>query len=811
MTSGPLRITRGEARRAVERYRVVGVHCVSCKAAIEGSLSRLPGVRRVEVDPTSGVMVLELEEGADRGMIVGEIRKLGYDVASGRVVFRSPDVRAGAEARVEKLASSLPGVVEARVYSGEGLIMLSYNILETGPEELAAALRGAGLRVEQVDATKPVGGESLAAPLALAAAALAVYLAGRLAGLAVLELAAGALAYAVAAAKFVLPAVSAARRGYAVMDTLVALGVTAAFALSLYNYATGGPLYFDSTVLVTLFVLAGRWVEARLRRRAESLLSQSAELVPPRARVSRGGRWVEVDSGSVGAGERVAVRVGERLPVDGRVARGEGLVDEAPLTGESTPRRVGPGSLVLAGSTLVQGYIEVTALRVGEYTLARRAVEAAREAALAKPRLGRLADRIASVFVYAVLAVAAATGLAWGVAGGLEAAVVRAATVLVVACPCTFGIAIPAALAAGVSRAHRLGVLVRRPDALDALARATVAAFDKTGTLTRGEPRVVAVEPLGGLGEEEILAVAAAAEEASGHVLADAIRRAAGERGIDARRLEASGHAEIPGKGVVATVGGRSVAVGNWKLMEAMGVEGDPPPPPPGAQTAVYVAVDGQLAGVIGLADHPRPEARRALERLERLGLEWLVLTGDSRPGAEALARALGAPLSRVRWGMDPLDKKSAIEEARRRGEVVLYVGDGVNDAPALAAADVGIAVNTALDAAKQSGDMVLSRDDLSVIPSLVELARKLRAKILQNLFWAFAYNAILIPAAAGALSGLGVDLNPAIAAAAMSLSSITVTGNSALLLTWKPRRAGEPLATPRRGLYRRLSPSLNP
>ena len=784
-----LRITREDVRRAAEKYKLVGVHCVSCKTTIEGSLSKLPGVRRVEVDPNSGLMVVEFEEGADRARVLAELRKLGYDAVTGRLTLKLRGLRAGAESAVESKLSRIPGVVEVRVYGSEGLVSLTYNPAETSAEALIEKVKEAGFDVEKVEEASGARGESYRGKLLVAAAGTLIYLAGRflLESLAVEAL--GALVtYSVALKEFVAPALAAARRGYATMDTLLALGTTAALLLSLYSMARGGHVYFDAVVFITLFVVAGRAVEGRLREKASRILEEASKLVPEKARVKRGGRIVEVPSSEVRAGEIVVVRVGERVPVDGRVASGEGLVDEAPLTGESVPRRVEPGSLVLAGSTLVQGYLEVTALRTGEYTLAMRALEAAREAALAKPRLQRLADRIAGVFVYAVMAVAGVTFGYWYLIAGapLSLAVIRSVTVLVVACPCALGIAIPAALAAGVSRAYRLGVMVRNPDSLDALAKVTVVAMDKTGTITKGRPRVVAVRAFNGFSEAEVLRLAAAVEAASSHPLARAIVEAAGR--VEAR---VSGFTEIPGKGVLATVDGRSVAVGNWKLMQAMGVDGAEPELPEGVQTPVYVAVDGRLAGLIGISDEPRPEAREALEAIGRLGARYLVLTGDSERGARVLAARLGIPPERIRWGLDPIEKKMVIEDLRGRGERVAYVGDGVNDAPALAAANVGIAVNTALDIAKQSGDAVLARDDLRIIPAFIELSRNVYRKVRLNLLWAFAYNTVLIPVAAGAFVWAGIEITPAMAAAAMSLSSVTVTANSATILAWKPKVAG--------------------
>ena len=770
-----LRISRREQRQGAEKYKLVGVHCVSCKTTIESSLSKLKGVRRVEVDPNTGVMVIEFEENADREAVIRELRKIGYDAVTGSLKLRVHGIRAGDEAKIEELLTTPPGVVSARVYGAEGIAVVHYNPEMTSEEELLEAYRGLGLRVEKLKGE--VRGESYRGKVLASGLAAALAVAAVILNLELLAVVAGILAYIVALVEFVKPAVLAASKGYANMDTLLALGTTAALGLSLYNLATGGPLYMDAVVFITFFVVLGRAVERRLREKAQSALREAKRLLPKEARVLRGGVEVMVPAREVNPGETVIVRKGERIPVDGRVSGGEASVDESHVTGEPIPRRVGPGSLVLAGSLVAEGYLEVTALRTGEYTLAARALEAAREAALAKPRLQRLADRIAGVFTYAVLLIAGATLAGWLLLGAsLEQALLYAITVLVVACPCALGIAIPAALAAGVSKAHRLGVLVSNPDALDTLARTSLVAFDKTGTLTMGRPRVAGVWAAPGLDEETLLCTAAAVEKASEHPIARAIREACPNP-----KGSPESPVEIPGAGIIATLQGRQVAVGNEKLMRQLGVDPQKPPTLEG-RAIVYVAIDQQLAGAIAIEDPLRPETPQALRMLQEMGIEVMVLTGDGPEGAMALAKATGLPPEKIRHSLDPLDKKLAIEEAKKQGHTVAYVGDGVNDAPALSAAHVGIAVNTALDIAKQAGDMILARDDPTLIPETIRLAKKVRRKVRTNLAWAFAYNTLLIPIAAGLLTPLGITITPEMAAAAMSLSSITVTTNSLLL-----------------------------
>lgn len=775
-----LRITKDEEKRIREKYKLVGVHCVSCKRVIESELSKIPGIVKAEVDPNTGMLTIVFEEGADRKEIVVAVRRVGYDVVLEKLIFRVHGLKDGMGRGIEARLKKLPGVVDVRVFEANRLIRVEFDPLHIESEDIIRELERIGLRAELGGEVK--GRDLGKLSLAIASVSAVLYFVGLLL-YQPLTLAAGLLAFVVALYEFFIPAGKALLRGYLIMDTLLALGTGTALFVSIYGLLTGGAVYFEAIVFITLFVVAGRYVEKRLRERAEEILSESANILPKEARVERGGSLIAISVDEVAPGEIVVVRAGERIPVDGRVYLGEGEVDESPVTGESEPRHVQEGDLVLAGSTLVRGWLKITCLRTGKYRLVERALEAAREAGLYKPRLQELADRIVGVFVPVVLAIAAATVVGHVLVGsGLTAALIAAATVLVVACPCALGIAIPTAIAASVARAHRLGLILKRPDTLEPLSRVSIFAFDKTGTLTRGRPRVVDVKTLDG-SVEEVLFLAASLESESTHPIAEAIvsyyKDNYGKGPAKPESLD-----EIPGRGLVGVVNGRNIAIGGHKLVEDFGLE--IPKIDVEGLTRIYVIVDGKVAAVIGVEDEIRDDARETIEYLSRMGIKTYILSGDSPEAVRRVAAKLGIPEDNALGGLDPLEKAHMISRLKKEGRVA-YVGDGVNDGPALAEADVGIAVNEALDVARQAGDIVLAKNDLRLIPALIKLAKKTARTTRFNLFWAFAYNAVLIPIAAGVLLPWGITIQPEMAALAMSLSSITVTSNSARILYWKP------------------------
>ncbi len=598
-----------------------------------------------------------------------------------------------------------------------------------------------------------------------------------------------------------------ARHGSTDMNTLVALGTSVAYFYS--AVATFFPgvvtaeglsvhLYYETSAAIIVLVLLERYFEARAKGRTSEAVKKLIGLVPKTARVVRDGGEIDVPIESVGAGDLVVVRPGEKIPVDGTVRDGRSAVDESMLTGEPIPAEKAPGDAVTGGTMNLNGRLVFTATRVGKETVLARIVDMVREAQGSKPPIGRLADVIASWFVPAVMGVAAATFLAWYFLGPEPRgtyALVSTSSVLIIACPCAMGLATPTSIMVATGKGAELGILVRDGAALETAQKVDTVVLDKTGTVTRGKPDLGAVRlvpggPLEGeAGERELLYLAASAESGSEHPLADAVVCGARERGIEAASPRE--FASEAGQGIRAVVDGRAVLAGNasWLLDSGVGAVGLPgivAEVAEGGGTPVCVAVDGRAAGVLSLADEIKEGSVEAILRLRGMGLTVVMLTGDNPRTAEAVAAKAG--IDRVIAGVLPDRKAQEIKALQAEGKVIAMVGDGINDAPALAQADVGMAIGTGTDIAMESGDLVLMGGDLRGVPRALSLSRATLRNIRQNLFWAFAYNVVLIPVAAGVLYPFfGVLLNPVFAAAAMGLSSVTVVGNALRLRGFRP------------------------
>jgi Cu+-exporting ATPase len=673
--------------------------------------------------------------------------------------------------RLTAALREVPGVLDARVS-----LAAEEAVLHVDPARFdrAAVREVAGFLLAPAGAARdesPALGRDAALALALAfpATLFGMHLVHgvphRVADL--LALAATAPVMLHCARPFTRGALALLRRGAADMNTLVALGSWTAFLWSALllvapSLRATEHLWFDSAAMIVALLLLGRWLEARAKRRAGDAIRRLLELAPP---------------SELRPGDLFVVRPGERVPVDAEVVEGESAVDESMLTGESLPVAKGPGDTVSAGTMNREGSLRCRAVRVGSETRLARIVRAVREAQASRAPVQALVDRIAGVFVPVVLAVALATAGVWGWgAGDPAAAVIRAVTVLIVACPCAMGLATPAAVMVAVGRGAERGILFRDASALEAAARVDAVAFDKTGTLTRGEPRVVEIAPLPGVTERELLDVAAAAEFLSEHPFARAIVEEARARGIDPRPV--ARFRAAPGRGVRASLDGAEVLVGSLRFLASEGVDVASLAPPAGEGAVAGVVRAGAPLGLIRLADTPRPEAAEAVRALVGLGLRPVMLTGDSEGAARAVAAATGVP--EFRAGLLPEEKVEAIRELKARGLRVAMVGDGVNDAPALAAADVGFAMGAGSDAAIETAHATLARSDLRAVAEAVRLGRRALRTIRQNLFWAFFYNVAAIPVAAGALVPLtGFTIDPTVAAALMAASSVTVLANS--------------------------------
>ena len=579
---------------------------------------------------------------------------------------------------------------------------------------------------------------------------------------------------------------SSLRTGNVNMDFLIALGTTVAYVYSVFVIffphllpiaVDERDVYFEVSAVIIAFVLLGKYMEEIIKKRSSAAVRKLLDLRPATARVVRQGTEMEVPADSVFVGDMVVVRPGEKIATDGVVRDGHSSVDESMLTGESMPVEKAPGAAVIGGTFNRTGSFTFEATRIGAETALAQIIRMVEEAQASTAPIQRLADKVTRKFVPAVVGFALAAFIGWTLAGNFPMALLSFIAVLIIACPCALGIATPAALMVGVGKGAEAGILIRGGEVLERAERLTVVLCDKTGTLTRGEPEVTDVVPLGGLSDGDLLRLAAAVEAGSEHPLGEAIVRAAKHREIELPPVQ--DFEAVTGCGIRACVGSDMVLLGNRRLLHGAGISVTPVETTMAAleaegKTAMLVACGDALIGVIAVADTLKPEAAEAVAALQKEGIRVALLTGDNRRTAEAIARQLG--IDDVIAEVLPDDKARIVQQQKAKGEVVAMVGDGVNDAPALAAADIGIAIGSGSDVAKETGGIILIRNDVRDVVTAIRLSRATLRTIRQNLFWALVYNAVGIPIAA-----LGF-LNPIIAAAAMALSSLSVIVNSALL-----------------------------
>ena len=610
--------------------------------------------------------------------------------------------------------------------------------------------------------------------------------------------------------RFYVAAIRAARHASTNMSTLVVLGTTAAWlysaAITVWPGLVAGagiePMtYFDSAAVIVGLVLAGRWLEARAKSATIGAVRRLAGLQPRVARVVRDGHEVDVALAEVQAGDIVRVRPGEKVPVDGVILEGSSALDESMLTGEAMPVAKGKGDEVIGATLNTSGSFLFRATRVGRDTVLAQIVRLVEEAQGSKAPIQRLADAVTGWFVPAVLLLALATFVVWLVAGPeprTTFALVNLISVLVIACPCAMGLATPTAIMVGTGRGAEAGILIRGGEALESAERIDTVVFDKTGTLTRGRPALAQVVPAAGVDAAQLLRVAAAVERGSEHPLAAAILEGAAAQGVTAP--PASAFETAAGYGAHASIDGRAAIVGSARLMRDHAIDVTPlddaaRQAAAAAQTPVYVAFDGRPLGLLAVADPIRPESAQAVADLQRRGIATWLVTGDSRLVGEAVARAVGIPADQVVAEARPQDKSEFIKQAQARSKKVAMVGDGINDAPALAQADLGVAIGTGTDVAMEASDVTLVGGDPRLVATAINLSAQTMRIIRQNLFWAFAYNVVLIPVAMGVLYPFtGTLLDPILAAGAMAFSSVSVVANSLRLRRFRPT-VGTPAA----------------
>jgi Cu+-exporting ATPase len=717
---------------------------------------------------------------------------------------------------IERAVGKLEGVTEVTVNFATEKALVRYDPRATRLSEIKLAITRAGYvplasedgaRVDEHQRAKEREIRVLWAKFATSAAFSLplLYLAmGTMIGLPVppaLSPAAHPLRLALVEAALVIPAVAAGYRFYVVgwkalvhlapnMDSLIAMGTTAAIGYSVYSVfaiANGAPhavhnLYFETAAIIITLILLGKTLEAVSRGKTSESIKKLMALRPRTATVVQDGAELAIPIEEVEEGDLVVVRPGERIPVDGEVVSGRTAVDESMLTGESLPVEKAPGAPVVGASLNKHGSIVFRATRVGAETTLARMIALVEEAQGSKAPIARMADVVSGIFVPVVFGIAVLAAVTWLLLGHPPSfALTVFVAVLTIACPCALGLATPTAIMVGTGKGAEHGVLIKSGTALETAHRIDIVVFDKTGTLTRGEPEVTDVVPAAGFGELEILALAASAEKGSEHPLGEAIVGAAASRGADL--LPASDFLAAPGHGIEATIAGRAVRLGNARHLAASGVDATA-----GAATAdrlaeegktpMYVAVDGRYAGMIAVADVVKESSAQAVAALRRMGLEVAMITGDSRRTAAAIARRVG--IDRVLSETLPENKAAEVKKLQAEGRTVAMVGDGINDAPALAQADLGMAIGSGTDVAMESADVVLMRSDPLGVPTAITLSKAVMQNIRQNLFWAFGFNVLGIPVAAGVLYAFGGPLlSPIIAAAAMSMSSVSVLTNA--------------------------------
>jgi Cu+-exporting ATPase len=709
---------------------VRGMTCASCVRRVERALGKVPGVESAAVNFATERARVRTGPGVSTAQLVAAVKAAGY-----------------AATPVAKPAEEAARVAELR--------------RRDGLRALAAALLSAPLVVGMVgDWT---GLALMPAPWvqAVLATVIQIWL----------------------GARFYVAAWHAARGGSATMDLLVVLGTTAAWGLSMATLLLSpaghhpmAPLYFESSALVVTFVLLGKWLEARATGQTAAAIHALIALRPDTARVRRDGKEAMVPLSALRVGDVVQVRPGERIPADGRVLEGHASVDEAMLTGEPLPAAKAPGDRVSEGTLNADGALAIAVAAIGDDTILAGIVRLVEGAQASKAPIQKLVDRVSAVFVPVVLCAAVLTFVGgWQFGLGAPAALLNAIAVLVIACPCALGLATPTAIMVGTGAAARAGILVRDADVLERAHAVGVVAWDKTGTLTEGKPRVTDILPAEGVTEADILRLAAAVQAGSEHPLAAAVRaRAEGVTVPPATQFRA-----LPGRGATATVEGRALRLGNQRLVadpgafaeRAAALEAE-------GKTLAWLADGAGVLGVLAFGDTVKPDAARAVARLTAAGVRSVMLTGDSFGAARAVAASLG--IADVRAALLPEDKSAEVTKLRAEG-VVAMVGDGINDAPALAAADVGIAMATGTDVAVSAAGIMLMRGDPGLVPDAIQVARRTRRTIAIGLMWAFGYNLIGIPLAATGW------LSPVLAGAAMALSSVSVVANALTLRWWKP------------------------
>jgi len=805
--------TESQTKRTA--IKIGGMHCAGCVDSIQNYVLEQKGVKKCEVNLAAEKAVLEFDPSSTNlPTIEKAIEEIGYKVVYEKLTIKVGGITDSSDTnRLEKRLRELEGVKHASVNYGNGQVLVEYNQALLSLSDIRSIINKSGYQIlsedlsasaEEIEAKKlkklfviglvftipimilgypeymsfvPFAGTATAAYLLFASASIVQFVTG---------------------SRFYVGAYRISKMKSANMDTLVVTGTTAAYLFSAFNTFPNPVwhnIYYDAASVVITFIILGKYLENKTKGKASSIIRKMLELQPKTAKIKKDGEELEVPIELIKPGDVIVVRPGEKIPVDSIVLEGNSAVDESVVTGESMPVGKKSGDEVIGGTVNKEGSLVIRADKVGSNTMLAQIVKLVEDAMGRKPPMQRMVDKVAGYFAFVVMAIAFGTFLTWYFVAPpgehlIATALIPAVAILVVACPCALGLATPTAVMVGMSKSAQNGVIFKGGDALEMLGKIKIAVFDKTGTLTQGSPQVtdlvtvkhIAFTSEGSNSNNRMLELAAIAEKNSEHPLAKSIVQKAKE--LKLTIADPSEFFVIPGRGAKAVYNGNNIVVGSPNLMEEEGVdtkiaEASVVKFQKEGKTAVLVAIDNDLIGIIALIDAPKPSSKEALRALKSMGIDVVMLTGDNERTAATIAKDLA--IDRVIANVLPSEKVEVIKKLQQEGKKIAMIGDGINDAAALTQADIGIAIGSGTDIALEAGKVVLVRDDLKDVVAAVEISKKTVSKIKQNLFYAFVYNAVLIP-----IAGIGL-LYPALAGLAMAASSVSVTSSSLLLKRWSP------------------------
>jgi Cu+-exporting ATPase len=814
-------------------FRITGMTCASCSKAVDRAMTKLDGVIEQNVNLVTELMAISFDESKlTEADIKKAVEKAGYQAAE---VSDSKEVTipiagmtcASCSKAVERALGKLEGIESANVNLATEKAAVKYNPEKIRLSEIKQAINKAGYQALEIESKDKVDEDKQRKEKEIKTL-WTKFIISAIFSIPLLYIAMGPmvswwnvpipgwlepmtypLTYALVEILLVIPVIIAGYRFYTVgykalwrrspnMDSLIAIGTTAAVIYSFYStwkismgdFMYVEDLYFETAGVIITLILLGKSLEAVSKGRTSEAIKKLMGLAPKTAIVIQGDKEIEIPIEEVEVGDIILVKPGEKIPVDGEVVEGLTSIDESMLTGESMPVEKKAGDKVFGASINKNGSVKFKATKIGSDTALAQIIKLVEDAQGSKAPIAQMADIVSGYFVPVVFVIALVSAIVWLLAGQDAVFALKVfIAVLVIACPCALGLATPTAIMVGTGKGAEYGVLIKGGEALESTHKISTIVFDKTGTITEGRPEVTNIVTTGIIDEKSLLQLAASAEKGSEHPLGEAIVRGAEKEGMEFKKLDSFN--AIPGHGIEVAIDGKQMLLGNRKLMldreisltqleeqsDKLASEG---------KTPMYITIDNKLAGIIAVADVVKASSAKAIEKLHKMGIEVAMITGDNRRTAEAIAKQVG--IDRVLAEVLPQDKASEVKKLQEEGKKVAMVGDGINDAPALAQADIGIAIGSGTDVAMESADIVLMRSDLMDVPTAIQLSKSTIRNIKQNLFWAFAYNVAGIPIAAGVLYALGGPLlNPVFAAAAMSMSSVSVLSNALRLKGFKP------------------------